>query len=537
MAGLYNSNNSNNNKNATNQATAPFAPAPMVDELARQNVAMQQPQGNANAVGATQSGGTNMNVFANGNGVVGKYNVNFENMPKPAQFTPQNGTGYVNPELGPTKHPYMADAVETTTQNTTNFEGMQPSVNYNDWKNPLSETSDVGYKNGPYDPSKYDSLSAALNGSNATQSQANSFKKDETKKDGGFFDWIKGLMPKSRPGRHLGESDDEYDARRTKNMQMVATLADAIRHIGNIVNTSKGAPVQTFNDPSALLEAGYQTRKAARQKQAALDADAKQKQAEMSLKERANAVDEAYKKWTMGLKAQEQERNAKNDAFNREFKAAGLKRQLDNDEFAHTLATNKFEESKRHNKVSESQGAQRISLTAESNAIRRAGLAYKMANGGGSSGGKGGKGKVDNIPTNSGYLTRRESLSTIEKKSLWQYMVKHGYITTQDGTDAKGNPKISVMTRYNSALNSQERADIISNCIAYAASMGGAKGDEFRNLLMKNYRYTSGGGASSSSSVGGATGAGGSSGGKKGGKGSGGGKKTPKMKNVAALGL
>jgi uncharacterized membrane protein YgcG len=522
MAGLYNSNNSNNNKNATNQATAPFAPAPMVDELARQNVAMQQTQGNANAVGATQSGGTNMNVFANGNGVVGKYNVNTAVTQQPTV-------------------PYDANTGENTRQPVTDFTrfGTAPVGGWSEQGTPIypSSSKDYDLRDENDRNYKYDSLSAALNGTNATQSQANSFKKDETKKDGGFFDWIKGLMPKSRPGRHLGESDDEYDARRTKNMQMVATLADAIRHIGNIVNTSKGAPVQTFNDPSALLEAGYQTRKAARQKQAALDADAKQKQAEMSLKERANAVDEAYKKWTMGLKAQEQERNAKNDAFNREFKAAGLKRQLDNDEFAHTLATNKFEESKRHNKVSESQGAQRISLTAESNAIRRAGLAYKMANGGGSSGGKGGKGKVDNIPTNSGYLTRRESLSTIEKKSLWQYMVKHGYITTQDGTDAKGNPKISVMTRYNSALNSQERADIISNCIAYAASMGGAKGDEFRNLLMKNYRYTSGGGASSSSSVGGATGAGGSSGGNKGGKGSGGGKKTPKMKNVAALGL
>lgn len=506
MAGLYNSNNSSN-KNATNQATAPFAPAPMVDELARQNVAMQQTQGNANGTGAAQSGGTNMNVFANGNGVVGKFNA-------ADAVQSQQPTA-----------PYDANTGENTRQPITDFTrfGTAPVGGWSEQGTPIypSSSKDYDLRDENDRNYKYDSLSAALNGTNGTgaaQSQANSFKKDGTKKDGGFFNWIKGLMPKSRPGRHLGESDDEYDARQTRNMQMVATFADAIRQMGNIVNTSKGAPVQAFNDPSALLEAGYQTRKAARQKQAALDADAKHKQAELSLKERANAVDEAYKKWTMGLKSQEQERNAKNDAFNREFKAASLKRQLANDEFAHTLATNKFEETKRHNNVSENQGAQRISLTAESNAIRRAGLAYKIANGGGSSGGKGGKGKVDNIPTNTGYLTRRESLSTIEKKSLWQYMVKHGYITTQDGTDAKGNPKISVMTRYNSALNSQERADIISNCIAYAASMGGAKGDEFRNLLMKNYRYTSGGG-SSSSSVGGATGAGGSSGGNKGGKG------------------
>ena len=502
MAGLYNSNNNSNKDtatNSTNQTASPFAPAPMVDELARQNVAMQQTQAGANAMGAAQSDGTNMNVFANGNGVVGKYNVNTAVTQQPTA-------------------PYDANTGENTRQPITDFTRFStiPTVEWSKNGTPLApgpseENYDLRDENDRN--YKYDSLSAALNGTNATQSQASAFKKDETKKDGGFFNWIKGLMPKSRPGRHLGETDDEYDARRTKNMQMVATFADAIRQMGNIVNTSKGAPVQTFNDPSALLEAGYQTRKAYRQKQAALDADARQKQAEMSLKERANAVDEAYKKWTMGLKAQEQERNAKNDAFNREFKAAGLKRQLDNDEFAHTLANNKFEESKRHNKVAENQGAQRISLTAESNAIKRAGLAYKMANGGGSGGGKGGKGKVDRIPTNTGALTRRESLNSIEKKSLWQYMVKHGYITTQDGTDAKGNPKISMMTRYNSALNAQDRADVVNSAIAYAAGIKGKKGDEFRKLLT-SIGYTSEGSVAASSS----SNAGGSSGGGKGGK-------------------
>lgn len=291
MAGLYNSNNNSNKNtatNSTNQTASPFAPAPMVDELARQNVAMQQTQAGANATGAVQSGGTNMNVFANGNGVVGKYNVNTAVTQQPTA-------------------PYDANTGENTRQPITDFTQFStiPTVEWSKNGTPLApgpseENYDLRDDNDRN--YKYDSLSAALNGTNATQSQASTFKKDETKKDGGFFNWIKGLMPKSRPGRHLGETDDEYDARRTKNMQMVATFADAIRQMGNIVNTSKGAPVQTFNDPSALLEAGYQTRKAARQKQAALDADARQKQAEMSLKERANAVDEAYKKWAMGLK-------------------------------------------------------------------------------------------------------------------------------------------------------------------------------------------------------------------------------------------
>ncbi len=145
----------------------------------------------------------------------------------------------------------------------------------------------------------YSSLSAALN---AARSRQGSFKADPTQGDGGFFGWIKGLMPKSRPGKRAGETDDEYDARRTRNMQMMTTFADAIRHIGNIVNTSKGAPVQVFNDPNALLEAGRKERKTQRQKQAALDAEAAKNQANLTLKQQAAEADRKYKEWLMGLK-------------------------------------------------------------------------------------------------------------------------------------------------------------------------------------------------------------------------------------------
>lgn len=145
----------------------------------------------------------------------------------------------------------------------------------------------------------YSSLSDALN---AARSRQASFKADPSKRDGGFFGWLRGLMPKNRPGRREGETDDEYDARRTRNMQMVATFADAIRHMGNIVNTSKGAPLQVFNDPSTMLEQGRQARKAQRQKQAKLDADAAYKQANMTLKQQAAEADRKYKEWLMGLK-------------------------------------------------------------------------------------------------------------------------------------------------------------------------------------------------------------------------------------------
>lgn len=146
------------------------------------------------------------------------------------------------------------------------------------------------------------SLSSALSGSAAQQSQVPEFQADPSQRDGGFFGWLGKLIPKSRPGMREGETPDEYDRRITTNRERIAAFADAIRHMGNIVNTSKGAPLQVFNDPTAMMEEGYQKRKVQRQKQAALDADAAYKQANLDLKSAAARADQAYKLYLAGLR-------------------------------------------------------------------------------------------------------------------------------------------------------------------------------------------------------------------------------------------
>lgn len=145
-------------------------------------------------------------------------------------------------------------------------------------------------------------LSSALNGSAAQQSQVPEFQADPSKRDGGFFGWLGKLIPKSRPGMREGETPDEYDRRITTNRERIAAFADAIRHMGNIVNTSKGAPLQVFNDPTAMMEEGYQKRKVQRQKQDAIDADAAYKQANLDLKSAAARADQAYKLYLAGLR-------------------------------------------------------------------------------------------------------------------------------------------------------------------------------------------------------------------------------------------
>ena len=334
----------------------------------------------------------------------------------------------------------------------------------------------------PAQPQQNDlsSLSAALNGGAASQGQTvPEFQSDPTKKDGGFFGWLNGLIPKKRPGMREGETPDEYDARRTRNMEMVATLADAIRHMGNIVNTAKGAPLQQFNDPTSMLEQGYQNRKAQRQKQAALDADAAYKQANLSLKERAAEAERAYKQLNLNLKQQAADRAAKSDDFNQRYKEAGLQRQLDNDKFNHDLAGKKFDETKRHNAVAEGQSAARIALAQERNGIARARLAHSIATGG--SGGGGGKGgSLTNLSSPSGHLNRKKDLNSIEKKQITQHLIQNGYINKKN---------LDAYKMYQSMGNTQLANDLQNYWIAYAANMPGKKGDAFRSMLKNHYMY------------------------------------------------
>lgn len=207
----------------------------------------------------------NMNVFQQNGGVSGK-------LEAPAVQTKQAQTAASSVQI-----PYLGDAAEKTQQPPTG------------WK-------------ADGTPS-YDALSSALSGYQTAQNkQVPEFQADPSQRDGGFFGWLGKLIPKSRPGMREGETPDEYDRRITTNRERIAAFADAIRHMGNIVNTYKGAPLQVFNDPTDMMEEGYQKRKVQRQKQDALDADAAYKQANLDLKSAAARADQAYKLYLAGLR-------------------------------------------------------------------------------------------------------------------------------------------------------------------------------------------------------------------------------------------
>lgn len=314
------------------------------------------------------------------------------------------------------------------------------------------------------------SLSSALTGAGVSR-QAPEFQADPSQRDGGFFGWLGKLIPKNRPGMREGETPDEYDRRMTTNRENIAAFADAIRHMANIVNTSKGAPLQQFNDPTAMMEQGYQNRKAQRQKEAAAASDAAYKQANLDIKNASERAKQVYQETMLGYKQKAEERAAKNDEFNRNFKTAGLQRQLDNDKFNQAYKTASLEESIRSHKASEGLHAQSNAISGARLSLASAKFAYQQAkdsNGGGKS--------IKSLPTANGYVTRNNDLSTIEKKAIWQWMDKKGWLTKEFKSDWD-------------ILTPQQRGEKINGAIAWAARQGGARGKAFLDLLQRSYRY------------------------------------------------
>lgn len=215
------------------------------------------------------------------------------------------------------------------------------------------------------------SLSSALTGAGVSR-QVPEFEADPKQRDGGFFSWLGKVMPKSRPGMREGETPDEYDRRITTNRENIAAFADAIRNMANIVNTSKGAPLQVFNDPTAMMEQGYQNRKAQRQKQAAIDADAAYKQANLDLDNRKAQADQVYKEYLMGLRG-EGNQLAKDKFEYRKGKDAAA------DQYKKDKDKRDFEYKKGRDKVKDEQARQRL-------AIQQYNATHKGRGGGGRSG-------------------------------------------------------------------------------------------------------------------------------------------------------
>ena len=327
-------------------------PQAALDMMRARHPDYDQVMGGGNQVmqGAPQGGipaVASVNVFQQGGNAMGKFQpqplqtgaapvTDFTQMPKQEEFVPQ-GSGYANPALGPVQTPYMGDAADNTPQPQTSFEGMKQPTGWNEDGTP-----------------SYDALSSALSGYQTAQGkQAPEFQADPSQRDGGFFGWLGKLIPKNRPGMREGETPDEYDRRMTTNRENIAAFADVIRHMANIVNTSKGAPLQQFNDPTAMMEQGYQTRKAQRQKEAAAASDAAYKQANLDIKNASARAQEVYRQLLLEQKNDNLEWRKEKDQ--RDFAYNAGQDEIENQIklWDHELKEKGFDEKKRHNLITE----------------------------------------------------------------------------------------------------------------------------------------------------------------------------------------
>lgn len=302
---------------------------------------------------------------------------------------------------------------------------------------------------------------------------APSFQKDDTKKDGGFFGWLGGLI-KKRPGIRSGESADEYDERMTRNKMRIATLADAIRHMGNIYNTSKGAPLQRFNNPVEGLQSGLQQRKNDRARQAALDADAAYKDANLRMKQASADADRAYKAMNIELKQKAGERADKAAKAMDDYRKGMLGIQEGNLK----LSGERLDETKRHNRAQEGISASRLALEA-----RVAG-----GSGSGSSGGVvGGYGYA----TPYGRLASKTQLSTQQELQAWDEMRRIGMITPQ-----KQRELVLALNGYTASdgtvvkPNMSQARKIIQGTISYGLLDSSGKGESLRKTFRDGFGYT-----------------------------------------------
>lgn len=145
-------------------------------------------------------------------------------------------------------------------------------------------------------------------------------------------------------------------------------LSDALRHLGNIYNTTRGATPQQFNSPVVEQEQQYLRKRNEIRTQRAAALKGAMDQAKLD-------ADQNYKNSMLGMKAAELERQRANDDWNRQFNLGkfAYNQEKDKNDLALKLAAQG--ETQRHNKAAEGLRAKGLGLESQ-----RIGLARERFN-------------------------------------------------------------------------------------------------------------------------------------------------------------
>ena len=164
--------------------------------------------------------------------------------------------------------------------------------------------------------------------------------------------------------------------RDNESKKRLLVLADALRHIGNIYNTTRGAVPQQFNSPVAQQEQLYQQKKNELRTQRAAALKNAMDQAKLN-------ADLSYKNSMLGMRQAELERGLANDRFNQQLNLGkfAYNQEKDKNDWALKLAAQ--QEAARHNRTSESLRRQGNAISAMNARTAQQSLALKMGENGG----------------------------------------------------------------------------------------------------------------------------------------------------------
>ena len=151
-------------------------------------------------------------------------------------------------------------------------------------------------------------------------------------------------------------------------------LTDALRHIGNIYNTTRGAVPQQFNSPVVLQEQLYQQKRNELRAQRAAALKNAMEQAKLN-------ADQSYKNSMLGMRQAELERGLSNDRFNQMFNLGKFAYAQEKDKNDLALKLLSQQETARHNRTSEALGRQGNAISAMNARTSRDKLDYEKSKG------------------------------------------------------------------------------------------------------------------------------------------------------------
>lgn len=165
-------------------------------------------------------------------------------------------------------------------------------------------------------------------------------------------------------------------AKNNESKKRLLLLGDALRHLGNLYYTTKGATPQQFNSPVMTQEQIYQQKRAELQAQRAAALKNSLEQAKFD-------ADNRNKAFQQQMALANYQRNLSNDEWNRQFDATKFAHQQKKDEQDYGLNLRKFDETIRSNKANEDLRRQSNSIAAMNAQTSRDELNLKKGENGG----------------------------------------------------------------------------------------------------------------------------------------------------------